>query len=234
VARSNPAVPVIVVFAVFVLVVAGIGATLRVSLPDLGSANRPAEPAAVPGGSINGRTAAVLDIASAAPSVIVRSVDLGGNLYRVSGATVEQSADVVRAISDGNDTMTVELNYHVTWRVRLSDGALSETLDMRRIPLSGIEIAGAAGRVDLTLGTARGDVPINVSGRVDTLAVHVTDDMPVQVRAGAGAGRLTLDGVTHAGVAAASRFASDGWDAATDRYDIDATAPVNTVTVDHR
>jgi hypothetical protein len=219
--------------AVAVLVALAIGGTALVAWQPPFPWAAPAAP--VPGaGSINGRTAAVLDLGPAARSVIVRGADLGGSLYRVSGAIVEQSGDVVRAARDGGDTMTVELNYHITWRVRLSDGALSETLDLDNVPLSGIEVAGSAGRVDLTLGAARGTVPVSVSARVDDFAVHLTQDVPVQVRAAAGADRMTFDGVTHTGAADGSQFASDGWDAASDRYDIDTTAHVTTLTVDRR
>lgn len=225
--RSSPFTLAIVV-TVGVLIMLGIFAVgVRAWVTDLGATTRPADAAA---GSIDGRTNAVFELARAAPTVIVRSAELGGHLYRISGATVEQSGDVVRAIGDNSDTMTVELNYHLTWQIRLSDGAMSETLDLGKIPVSGIEISGNAGRVDLTLGEARGDVPVGVSGQVDTLAVHLPADVAVQVHVASGADRVTLDGVTQTGVAAGTRFASD----AADRYAIDATARLGTLTVDHR
>lgn len=52
----------------------------------------------------------------------------------------------------------------------------------------------------------------------------------MQVHVAGGADRVTLYGVTHIGVAAGTRFAAD----AADRYDIDATARVSTLTVDRR
>jgi hypothetical protein len=225
--RSSPA-TLAIVAAVGVLIVLGVIAVgVRAWVTDLGAGTRPTDAAA---GSIDGRTAAVFELARAAPTVIVRSGELGGSLYRISGATVEQSGDVVRAIGDNQDTMTVELNYHITWQLRLSDGAMSETLDLRKVPVSGIEISGNAGSVDLTLGEARGSVPVGVSGRVGTFAVHLPADLAMQVHVAGGADRVTLDGVTHTGVAAGTRFASD----AADRYDIDATARIGTLTVDRR
>jgi hypothetical protein len=225
--RTSPAVLAIVVVVGILILVGAIGAGIRAGMTDFG-ATQPQRGAAA--GSIDGRTAAVFELARAAPTVIVRSAELGGSLYRISGATVEQSGDVVRAIGDNQDTMTVELNYHITWQIRLSDGAMSETLDLRKVPVSGVEIAGNAGSVDLTLGEARGSVPVDISGRVGTFAVHLPADVAVQVHVAGGADGVTLDGVTHTGVAAGTRFASD----AADRYDIDATARLTTLTVDRR
>ena len=56
----------------------------------------------------------------------------------------------------------------------------------------------------------------------------------MQVRVGAGAGAVTLDGTTHNGVAAGSVFASTGWQQATDRYDVDASGGVSALVVDRR
>lgn len=225
--RSSPAVLAIVAAVGILILVGVIAVGVRSWETDMGPDGQPADAAA---GSIDGRTAAVFELARAAPTVIVRSGELGGSLYRISGATVEQSGDVVRAVGDNQDTMTVELNYHITWQIRLSDGAMSETLDLRKVPVSGIEITGNAGSVDLTLGEPRGDVPVSVSSRVDTFAVHLPADEAAQVHLAGGADRVTFDGVTQTGVAAGSGFAAD----ATDRYVIDATARLGTLTVDHR
>jgi hypothetical protein len=42
---------------------------------------------------------------------------------------------------------------------------------------------------------------------------------------------VTIDGVTHSGVAGGSMWTPDGWSAAADRYDIDATSGVSTLVV---
>ena len=52
------------------------------------------------------------------------------------------------------------------------------------------------------------------------------------MRAGGGAGSVTIDGVAHNGLSSGTTFASDGWNTASDRYDIDNTAGVSTLTVD--
>jgi hypothetical protein len=61
--------------------------------------------------------------------------------------------------------------------------------------------------------------------------VRLEGDAPVRVAAASGAGSVTIDGVTHSGVAGGSMWTPDGWSAATDRYDIDATSGVSTLTV---
>ena len=54
---------------------------------------------------------------------------------------------------------------------------------------------------------------------------------PVRVRAGGGAGSVTIGGRTHTGVSGGSVWVPAGWTAATDRYDIDATAGVSAIAV---
>jgi hypothetical protein len=56
--------------------------------------------------------------------------------------------------------------------------------------------------------------------------------VPVRVRVGGGAGSATVDGARHNGLSAGTVLTSDGWDAASDRYDVDATAGVSALIVD--
>jgi hypothetical protein len=204
-----------------------------------GHLGRPAV-AHVASGPVGGRSAATFDLVKGATSVTVRGADLGNRLYRVTASddgdhapVIADSGAVIQVTSLGNSTsVVVELNTQVTWLVRLTDGATSETLGLRDVPLSGVEFIGGASSIDLSLGTPHGTVPVRMSGGANRYAVHVVKGVPVQVRAGGGAGSVTIDGVAHNGVGGGTSFASDGWDGASDRYDVDNTAGVSTLTVD--
>ncbi|MFC7760502.1 hypothetical protein ACFQY4_22570 [Catellatospora bangladeshensis] len=45
---------------------------------------------------------------------------------------------------------------------------------------------------------------------------------------------MTVDGVRRSGIAGGTVFTPPGWADAADRYDVDATAGVSTLTVDRR
>jgi hypothetical protein len=198
----------------------------------------------VDGPAIGGRQTATVDLISGAASVTVRGGDLGDRLYRVStpdGARLAPSAglsgDTVQVrLADrggtGASTVVVVLSNDVTWQVRLTAGANSEVVDLRGTRTSGVEFVGGASSIDLTLPRPSGTVPVRMEGGASRFAIHAPNDVPVRVRAGGGAGNITVDGTVHNGIAAGTVSASDGWDGAQDRYDVDNTAGVSTVFVD--
>jgi hypothetical protein len=81
------------------------------------------------------------------------------------------------------------------------------------------------------LPAAAGTQRVTMSGGVGQFTVRLGGAGPVRVAATGGAGSVTVDGATHTGVAGGSVWTPDGWDTATSRYDVDATAGVSTMTV---
>ena len=71
-----------------------------------------------------------------------------------------------------------------------------------------------------------------MSGGASVLTVRLAGNAPVRVAATGGAGSVTVDGERHTGVSGNSVWTPDGWNAATDRYDIAATAGVATMVVE--
>ena len=178
--------------------------------------------------------------------VVVRTVDLGGGLYRIStpddakvAPSVHVDRDTVHAGLVGTDrpgpaVVTAELSDAVRWRVRLQGGAAEERVDLTGGRVDAVELTAGTGRAEVTLPAAAGTTRVVMSGGASQLLVRLTGTAPVRVRAGSGAGTVTVDDVTRSGVAAGSVFTPAGWPAATDRYDIDATAGVSTIVVDRR
>ncbi|WP_433531816.1 hypothetical protein ACQPYA_06945 [Micromonospora sp. CA-263727] len=176
--------------------------------------------------------------------VRLRTADLGEETYRVSTPR-DASVRPVVSLSDGNlltslrgtdrdgpALVEVVLHESVRWHVRLSGGAKEQHLDLRTARLGGVEFTAGANRIELTLPSPDGTLRTVLSGGASQVVVRLADDAPVQVRAGGGAGSVTVDGVTHSGVAGGSTFTPPEWTSTTDRYDLDATAGVSTLTVE--
>jgi hypothetical protein len=191
-------------------------------------------------GPVDGRSEAQFDLVKGATAVSVRGADLGDRIYRVTGSddgdhppTVTDAGNLMQVTSMGNSSaVIVELNRDVTWRIRIVDGASSENLNLSDLKVSGVEIIGGVASIDLRLPAPHGSVPVRMSGGANQFAIHRPSGVAVQVRAGGGAGNVTIDGQQHSGVAGGSAFASGGWDTAADKYEVDCTAGVSTVTVD--
>ncbi|GIJ19961.1 hypothetical protein [Micromonospora lutea] len=176
--------------------------------------------------------------------VRVVTADLGDDAYRVS---TPRDASVRPAVSrtdgnlltslrdtgrDGPAVVEVVLAESLRWHVRLSGGAKEQHLDLRGARLDDVEFTAGADRIELTLPAPEGTQRTLLGGGANQVLVRLAGDAPVQVRAGGGAGSVTVDGVTHSGVAGGTIFTPPQWKSATDRYDIDATGGVATLTVD--
>jgi hypothetical protein len=193
---------------------------------------------------LGGTTAAEFQLVEGVTAVVVRSADLGTDLYRAS--TPDGSGSVPRVVQEGDqvklrltslfetdtpDTVTVELNQAVRWRVTLTAGSESATVDMRTANLAGVDLTGGAARIEVFLPKPQGEVTVRMSGGVKDFAVHAPRGIPVRVALARGAATVTVDGTTRSGVAAGTRIVPTGWDAARDRYVIDAVAGLGTLTV---
>ncbi|GAA2396248.1 hypothetical protein [Dactylosporangium salmoneum] len=188
-------------------------------------------------GAVDGRNAATLDLLSGVGAVTVRAADLGDTLYRIQSprtATAHDTGDRVEVRVDGGDaSVTVELNRDVRWTLRFTAGSQSNTADLRGLRrLAGVEYVGGVSAIDLALPGPSGTVPVRVDGGASTLRVHAPDEAAVRVRAGGGAGGVSIDGATHSGVTAGATYATGGWDAAADRFDVDAAGGISSITLD--
>jgi hypothetical protein len=186
------------------------------------------------------------DLLSGAASVTVRAEDLGTDLYRIatpldSGLlprTVDHDGRVelqlVPSGPAGPSAVDIRLNTRVRWGLRLAGGATQETIDLSAGRVSGVDIVLGVSHIDLSLPRPQGTVPIRLTSGASEFTLHVPVGVPSRVTAGSGAGTLAVNGVERHGVAAGTQLASGGWDTATDRYDVQASAGVSVLTVDSR
>ncbi|WP_345625698.1 hypothetical protein [Rugosimonospora acidiphila] len=194
---------------------------------------------------LDGRHEARLDLASGVTLVTVRGGDLGDRLYRIttpdgSGAvprTTDQDGSVLVGLSGapgggGPAAVTVLLSSRVTWQLRLAGGADQARLDLRGAPISGVDLASGVSSVELWLPRPSGTVTVREGGGASEFAVHAPAGVPVQVRVTGGAARASIDGVVHSGVSGNTVYPADGWNSATDRYELDAVGGLSQLSVD--
>jgi hypothetical protein len=183
------------------------------------------------------------ELVNGADVVRVRLGDLGSDRYEVStpdGAKAAPAVDVddhevvagLHATDGGGPALvTVVLSSSVRWTVRLAGGANDESVDLTGGPGGDVDFSAGTSRASVALPAGRGTQRVVLGGGAAQFDVRLTGDAPVRVAAAGGAGSVTIDGEAHSGVAGGSVWTPDGWPAAADRYDIDATSGVSTLTV---
>lgn len=187
---------------------------------------------------------ATFELLTGATAVTVRTADLPGLLYRVEtpegGAhtpyvTGERDSVQVHLLPtgvNGPSTVSVALSRAVTWHLRMVGGVTDEVLDLATGRVGGVELVGGAASIELSLPKPHGTVPVRMSGGANRWVVRPPADVPVRVSVDGGAGSVTVDGAARGGTAAGTVVTPDGWDAATDRYAVEAQAGVAALTVE--
>jgi hypothetical protein len=193
---------------------------------------------------VDGRQEATFDLVSGATSVTVRGADLGDRLFRAEtpaesrqAPTATVSGDRVQLHlrdvgGDGPSAVEVQLNRSVRWQVRFTAGATTSLVDLRDVSVTGVEFISGMSSIELRLPKPSGTVPVRMSGGAGRFAIQAPAGVPVRVRAGGGAGQVTVDGVPRSGLSGGTVITPEGWDSATARYDVDNSAGVATLTVD--
>jgi len=184
------------------------------------------------------------DLVNGTTTVALGSAELGADLYRI---TTPIDGDVVpRPINDGSrvnlhlvpsgatgpGAVEILLNSEVRWQVRLTGGVAQHEIDFTDGGLSGLDIAGGAARIELSLPRPDGTLSVRMTGGVNQFVIQAAEGVPAQVHIGTGAGATTIDGESHSAIAPDSIFTASDWEDAEDRYDIDAVGGVGALTLD--
>jgi hypothetical protein len=159
----------------------------------------------------------------ALPAVVV-----SGDRVQVQLVDAEHADGVV----PGPSALEVLVSDQVTWAVRLDGGATETAVDLSRGRLAALEFGAGSARIEAALPRPDGTVMVRMSGGASTFALHLPDGVPARVGIGGGASSVTVDGVTRSGVSGGVTWDAPGWGSASDRYDIENTAGVSTLTLD--
>jgi len=185
--------------------------------------------------------AAAFVLLSGVTAVTVRLADLDDDLYRARTAAGTGVAPVarrdgaeVRLSVEGSGHAEVEVTLHraVRWQLRFAGGVRDVTVDGAGGDVSGVEVAGGAARIGLTLPAPRGTVPVVMSDGAGEMTVRAPAGVPVRLRIGGGAGAVVVDGAARAGIPAGTVVVDAAWPPARDRYDVQLAAGVSRVVVD--
>ena len=197
----------------------------------------PSPPAAqqitAPLGSVKER---VLEVTGDPTLLMIRSSDLGDNLFTVTTLDGSVTPGVVDTAAGPQLNLTrtgteVYLNSKVRWTLKLIAGSTEQQIDMRAGGLSGLDLSGASERTMLDLPKPAGAVALKVSGAIRELRIR-PGDVPVRLRLAKGAANASVDGTPHKTVKSGAVYTSPGWKAAKDRYELKASAKLGSVIVD--
>jgi hypothetical protein len=193
--------------------------------------------------SFGGQRGATLAVVSGAASVTVTAGATPGTLARAwtpahSGIrpVLSLSGGTVRLVLNGTgqagpDAVWVELSSAVRWRLRLAGGASEVSLRLGHGRIAGIDFVAGVSRIDATLPRPAGTVTITLAGGASELSIDVPAAVPARLQLFGGAAQAVLAGRVHTGIGGGTVLTAPGWASARDRYDLDATAGVSSVSV---
>ena len=119
----------------------------------------------------------------------------------------------------------------VAWELVFHGGASQLDLDLRPGHLTGLQISGGASQVRLSLPSPDAVVPLRIRGGASELAIRRPANVPVGLQIRGGVSSLAIDD-RHIGAAGGPiSLDSDGWSAATARYDLQLTGGASDLCV---
>jgi hypothetical protein len=137
---------------------------------------------------------------------------------------VSQAAD---GRGNGVPTMAIALARGVRWTVNLDGGASTEMVDMQKGSLSSLSFGAGVAVASVRLPAPVGTLMLTLVGGATQLPVVAPSGPSAEVKVVGGAGDVSLDGISHTGVAGGSVFADPAWTTSSDRFAVDLLAGVS-------
>lgn len=165
-------------------------------------------------------------------------------IYNISGwkPTVNYSVSESRGtliISQPNSTAVLPQNIRYEWNVKLNNdipidlkinmGAGTGDLNLSGMKLSSADISGGVGKLQLDLsGAWAKPAHINIEGGVGKVSLRLPKEVSVRVKANAGLGRVTANGLSKDG----DTYVNPAYGKASVNLDITISAGVGEITLD--
>jgi hypothetical protein len=191
----------------------------------------------------NGARSATLSVLSGAASVTVTATTMPGTLVRAwtpAGSGVRPELVAVNGTvqvylggtgQSGPDAVWIQVSSAVRWQLQLSGGASQTTIQMRNGRLGGIDFTAGSSLITAALPRPAGTVTLTLAGGASQLNISVPAGVPAELQLYGGASQAVLGGRAYSGIGGGTILTSQGWDSARNRYDLDATAGVSSVSV---
>jgi DNA-binding MarR family transcriptional regulator len=139
-----------------------------------------------------------------------------------------------RGFGWGKRAADIALNPGVGWQIEVQGGAADLTGRLDGIDLRGFNVVGGASRLDLTLGSPHGLVPIRVVGGASKVRLSRPDGVAVRARITGGVGRVEVDGSRLSAQGGETTLESPGAANAPDRYDVEIIGGAGRLTIERR
>jgi hypothetical protein len=126
------------------------------------------------------------------------------------------------------------LNAQVPWEIELRDGASRLTADLRGLELRSLEVRGGASRVEVTLPSPSGTVPVRVLGGASNVTIRRPEGVAARLHVGGGSTNLNFDEERFGAVGGEVDLRSPDYDGAAYRYEIAITGGANNLSIEAR
>jgi DNA-binding MarR family transcriptional regulator len=152
-------------------------------------------------------------------------------LVRVEGGNVHVKTRGFGLFGWGGGGAEVVLTTAVPWAIDVRGGMSEVNAVLPELDLERIDVHGGASKVSFHLPAPRGTVPIRIVGGASKVSFRRPAKAAVQVVVTGGASGLRIDRRSHEAASGVARLATDGYDAATDRYSIEITGGASDIAV---
>jgi hypothetical protein len=189
--------------------------------------------------TIQGLSKAELQFVLTSANVTVRSGMLGDDLFRAhvtysSGQkpdiTVDRTSGTVRVAQpphtfslvpqDDRGSIELTVSDRLPWTIGVTGGNFNTSLDLKGGTLSGVSIKGGNMRLDFSLPSPGGAVPLSVQGGAMTAAIHLPTATAAGVMVKGGQSSVQIDGKENAINGGTLQMATPGYDRAPNRYEV--------------
>jgi Domain of unknown function (DUF5668) len=192
--------------------------------------------------NLGGLTAATLDLNYSVASMDIQAGNLGDTLYQAHvdypgsenppSISLDRESGTVGISDSANFSpfhlfgssrrhVTVTLSDRIPWTIQVGGGAANLRLDLRGLQLAKLEVSGGANRVDAQLPSPKGTVLIDISGGASSMTLRAPAGSEWRVAVSGGVSGLTINGSSSAAIGGDFQRQSPGYNAATNRFDIE-------------
>jgi hypothetical protein len=128
-------------------------------------------------------------------------------------------------------TATITLNGSIPWDVQVGGGASQTRLDLRGLNLRSLTVSAGASHLEVHLPSPEGTVQVAISGGASSVTIARPSGVPVQARISGGASNLVVDGSQTSTLNGDGVRSSPGYNAASDRYQVNVSGGANNVEI---
>ena len=114
----------------------------------------------------------------------------------------------------------VVLNAAIPWELEFRRGITRLEADVRDVDVRQIAIRSGVSHASLRLGKPHGTVRVAMTGGVSSIEVERPAGVPIRLTVDGSIGSLTFEDESFGAIGGRLRRATEGWQQATDRYDV--------------